>query len=63
MALVCKGCHNKDPRVGSLEERLPLEALQVGIGDQPTSRADLSPGCVDGRLLPACSRGRPSVCV
>ena len=27
------------------------------------SSGDLSPGCVDGRLFPVSSRGRPSVCV
>ena len=45
VALVCKGCPKEDARLGGLEERcLPLQVLQAGIGDEPVSRAGLSPG-------------------
>ena len=64
VVLVCKGCPKEDARLGGLEERrLPLQVLQAGIGDEPVSRAGLSPGCLDSRLLPEHSRGRPSTWV
>ena len=66
--LVPLGCNNKTPHTGWLKQQtLFLPVLENGIWDPGVGRAGssrgLSPGRVDGPLLPVSSRGRPSVCV
>ena len=60
--LVSSSCCDKVPQTGTLNGR---HSLSPNSGGLEACDQGLSPGCVDGHLLPVSSQGRPSkrVCV
>ena len=67
--VVCQGCHNKVPQMRWLQQQKLIfsQFWRLDNRDQNGSRTDffrgLSPGLVDGHLLPVSSRALPSMCV